>query len=262
VTKWFAKFFPYEKINPGLELLFDNFDIIQEEFRENLPRLSWREWGYQAGYTGHNKIAYDGWEVAGLYGEYDGYLDGGDEEYDTLWDDQSSFYRRQHKPGTENNAIPEFYHQVKWTGDLSNLPESKGPEYLYTNTDLKLVFTDNCHTMPKLTKLLYDSGVRRRVGISVTHPGRGIGWHADQDPERMDEMVIRGIIGLDVRVEEGEQCYLGLGTPNNELKFHIRDNKSSFFYSRVPHHVVNELKYPRYCIILDHSLPKKSVRNK
>jgi len=257
---WFDKIWQYSEINPGLEHLFDNFDLIQEEFRENLPKLMWREWGYSAGYTGQNKIAYDGWQVAGLYAQFGGYLDAG------KWDDQSSIWRanpERYKPGSSAMEIPEFCgNQLEWTGeDFSKMPEGDlNFETVMPNTDMKIMFTPNCSLLPNLTRILYESGVRRRVGISVTRPGRGIGWHADRDPEGWQEMVIRGIIGLDVRIEEGEECYLGLGTPKQEHIEDIRSGKGFFFYSRVPHHVVNTMKHPRYCIILDHALNKENVK--
>ena len=75
-------------------------------------------------------------------------------------------------------------------------------------------------------------------------------------------MLIRGLIGLDVRVGFDEECYIGIGTPKNEDKHDIRTGVDLFFYSRVPHHVVNKLTYPRYCILLDVLVDRDTLRNK
>jgi len=213
------KFWTIDDINPGLHKVLDRFDLIQEEFLENKDKLSWKSWGYDAGYFGQKNIAYQGWEVAGLFGE--------DYGSEGEW-----------KYGSE---------------------EMVGSTIAMTSTKGLCFCKENVVHLPILTKLLYDAGVKRRVGISVTYSGRGIDWHVDDDPEREDEMVIRGLIGLDVRVDEGEECFLGLGTPKKEQRRDIRNGQSIFFYSRMPHRVVNELKYPRYCIICDHVISKEKM---
>ena len=116
--------------------------------------------------------------------------------------------------------------------------------------------------LPKLTKKLRDAGITSRAAVSVTDPTSGIAWHVDKDPETEDTMLIRGLIGLDVRIGFDEVCYIGLGTPNHEEKHDIRTGVDLFFYSRVPHHVVNRLTHPRYCILLDVLMPKATLRNK
>ncbi len=295
---WFDRFWSYEDINPGLGILLDRFDEVQQEFIENKDKLMWRSWGYQAGYFGQRKIAYDGWEVAGIYGEHNSMLEA------PKWDDDKDMFEQQdqtrkgrsiyhdkvdpatcsyyvgheHKKGGKNQWVnpPKECHLLhNPTDDEGNVEWKVGSEtgvnwwgteedrpYVHSLGDKGIMACDNVQHLPLLSQLLYDSGVRRRVGISVTYPGRGIAWHADNDPERKDEMVIRGLIGLDIRVEPGEECYLGLGTPKNEEKRDIRNKECFFFYSRVPHHVINELKYPRYCIIMDHAVHKDTLRNK
>ena len=234
---WFDKFWTYEEINPRLKDLLDNFDEVRQEFLDNKDRLTWRPWNYKLKRYQEAWMhrAYKGWQVAGLFAEEHPSLDWGNLGY------------------LSENKVDGSSQKYKCTGTDDNILDRLEGGIGYTHNSLVL---------PKLTKYLRDAGIGKRAGISVTDPTSGIDWHVDRDPEEEGEMLIRGLIGLDVRVDEGEECYFGLGSPTHEEKRDIRTGDSFFFYNRVPHHVVNRVKNPRYCILLDITVTKTSLRNK
>jgi len=236
---WFDKFWTHEDICPRLKYLLEDFDEVRQEFLDNKDKLVWNSWNY--GLKRYQKDwvykAYEGWSVAGLFAEKHSAIDWGNLGYT---DDH----------GTKED--PKGVYKCTGTDDiLLDRVDENGIGY-----------TKNCLVLPKLTKKLRDAGVTSRAAVSVTDPTSGIAWHVDKDPETEDTMLIRGLIGLDVRVGFDEVCYIGLGTPNHEEKHDIRTGVDLFFYSRVPHHVVNRLTHPRYCILLDVLMPKATLRNK
>ena len=236
---WFDKFWTHEDICPRLKYLLEDFDEVRQEFIDNKDKLIWNTWNYGLKRYQEDWIykAYEGWEVAGLYAEEHPSIDWGN---------------------------------LGYTSDQGSKEDMDGQEFKCTGTDEDILdriedgigYTKNCLVLPKLTKKLRDAGVTSRAAISVTDPTSGIAWHVDKDPETEDTMLIRGLIGLDVRIGFDEVCYIGLGTPNHEEKHDIRTGVDLFFYSRVPHHVVNRLTHPRYCILLDVLMPKATLRNK
>ena len=234
---WFDKFWTHEDICPRLKWLLDNLDEIREEFFENKDKLILRPWNY--GLKRYQKDwmykAYEGWEVAGLFAEEDPTLDWGNLGY------------------LSENKMDSSSQKYKCTGTDDNILD---------RVEDGIGYTKNSLVLPKLTWYLRNAGVTRRAGISVTDPTSGIDWHVDRDPEDKETMLIRGLIGLDVRIGFDEECYIGIGTPKHENKHDIRTGVDLFFYNRVPHHVVNRLRHPRYCILIDVPFPKATLRNK
>lgn len=122
-----------------------------------------------------------------------------------------------------------------------------------------LIKTNNTNVLPILTQSLLDSGVRKRVGISVVQPGREILWHVDPDPEKYSSHIIRGLWGLDVKEEEGKESFIYLKDKTQKRVF--KNNESVFFWGRTVHKVENNLSSPRYMICFDTEVSKENLLN-
>jgi hypothetical protein len=68
------KFFEEHIILPKFHILNERFDEIHREFITNLDKLTWFNWGAEAGYYAQNDISYKHWKVAPLYGLKDDIL--------------------------------------------------------------------------------------------------------------------------------------------------------------------------------------------
>jgi hypothetical protein len=114
----------------------------------------------------------------------------------------------------------------------------------------------NVQLLPKLTETLLESGIVKRVGISVVYPGKEISWHIDQDPERRGLGIIRGLFGLDIVEEENKESFIYLKKSSNEIEKRVfKNNEFVFFWGRVRHKVENNLSQPRYMICFDTEVP-------
>jgi len=221
------RFFTLEEINPGLKLLSERFDKIKKEFLENKDKLVWTNWAGTAGYHGENSVAYAGWKIAAIFGALE---------------DTREF--------TKEMLI-----------DTLPLLEETYKQKLYPDQNRKIILAQNAKHLPVLARTCYEAGIRKRVGISVVYPGKEIKWHIDPDPELGDNLIIRGLWGVDVNQEDGLECYLGLGPEDNFEKRLFQDNKFMFFYGRVPHGVINNLTTPRYALCFDHVINKSYLEN-
>jgi hypothetical protein len=120
----------------------------------------------------------------------------------------------------------------------------------------------NTQILPKLTQALIDSGITKRVGISVVYPGKEIAWHIDPDPEKQGLAIIRGLFGLDIVEENEKESFIYLkNNLGEDEKITFKNNEFVFFWGRVPHKVENNLSQPRYMICFDTEVPYDRLNN-
>jgi hypothetical protein len=217
------KFFNLETINPNLVLLQERFEEIREEFLRNKENLFLMNFGAEAGYYMNSAVAYKGWKVAPLYG--------------TLEDVK----------GINGSASINNNHLMHIAEIDEDLVKIK------VNTQL----------LPILTQTLIESGIRKRVGISVVYPGKEILWHRDLDPEKENLAIVRGLFGLDVVEEEGKESSIYMSKDDDNIieKRVFKNNEFVFFWGRTKHRVENNLSAPRYMICFDHEIPYESLLN-
>tara|TARA_B100001989_G_scaffold69006_1_gene46881 strand:+ start:568 stop:1257 length:690 start_codon:yes stop_codon:yes gene_type:complete len=111
----------------------------------------------------------------------------------------------------------------------------------------------NVNLVPTLTKTLQDIGITRRASIASMKPKAKIPLHRDGDPNPPDGIVLRGIIGLDVPVEEGKQCYI-MVRDRPKKTWHTREIKNQsvcLFQPNAIHSVINQLNGWRYVVLFD-----------
>lgn len=132
-----------------------------------------------------------------------------------------------------------------------NYYKDKYKTEVYPDSDRGIVYGDNAKLLPTLTDCSYRSGIRTRVGISVVHPGKHIGWHIDNDPATEDTVTIRGLWGIDVNTTKDEYAFLSLNIRGDMPTEHFENNKFIMFWGRTTHMVYNTLSTPRYCLCFD-----------
>lgn len=225
------RFFTLEEINPNLKILEENFDTIRQEFLENFKKLYWINWGYENGYNANKSIVYSEWKIAPIY----------------------------LKPYSRDNISDEG-----WKFLLSNLsPSVKNPKISIIDYEKRMIFCKkNYFRLPLLSKLLLESGITKRVGISMLNPEKEIPWHVDPDPESDNRSIIRGLWGLDIQEEKKKECYIMLGNEVSSAEKRIfSNNQHMFFWGGVRHMVKNNLSTPRYCICFDQEIDSDYLRN-
>lgn len=132
-----------------------------------------------------------------------------------------------------------------------------------TEIDKDLIkFKTNVGILPILTQTLLDSGIIKRVGISVVYPGKEIAWHMDPDPEKPRLAIIRGLFGLDIVEEEGKESFIYLKDSENNIEKRVfKNNEFVFFWGGIKHKVENNLSEPRYMICFDTEVPYEKLNN-
>ena len=222
----FERFYSVEEINPELNSLIENFDAIRQEFLNNKDKLVWSNWSGMTGYQGSNEVAYQGWQIAALYGE--------------LKDNPHMSVETMLK---NLNVFEKNYNQK-----------------LYPNPNEGIILCENSKHLPTLVDCLYQANISKRVGISVVYPGKEIKWHYDPDPELENKAIIRGLFGLDIHPKEEQDCYLCLGNEDEYEKKYFRNSEFMFFWGRTKHRVVNSLQTPRYVVCFDQDIDKDYLR--
>ena len=111
----------------------------------------------------------------------------------------------------------------------------------------------NVNWVPTLTKTLQDIGITRRASIASMKPKAKIPLHRDGDPNPPDGIVLRGIIGLDVPVEEGKKCYIMVrDRPKKTWQTReIKNQSVCLFQPNAIHSVINQLNGWRYVVLFD-----------
>jgi len=229
------RFFTLEELNPKLKLVEERFEEIQKEFLDNFDKIYWCNWGYDTGYSGHTAIAYQGWQIAPIFME------------------------------CRDPFSAKLITDDEWDAFVKIAPTIIGKNFgdpIFVKEEKIGYHRENSELLPILTSTMREAGIKRRFGISMVGPGKGIGWHLDPDPERDNLAIIRGLWGLDVRQEEGKECYLMFG--NNREKAEKKlfvNNQHMFFWGRIRHKVENELSTPRYCLCFDQEIDKDFLRS-
>ena len=111
----------------------------------------------------------------------------------------------------------------------------------------------NVNWLPTLSQTLIDIGITRRASIASMKPKAKIPLHRDGDPNPPDGIVLRGIIGLDVPVEEGKRCYIMVRNRPKKT-WHTRDIKNEsvcLFQPNAIHSVINQINGWRYVLLID-----------
>jgi hypothetical protein len=221
------RFYSVDEINPKLNILIENFDKIHQEFIENKDKLAWINYGGMAGYHANHKIAYDGWKIAGLYGEL------------------------------KDN--PEL--RVETILNNLDLFEQNYGQKIYPNLNEGILLCENAKYLPTLVDCLRQANIMKRIAISVVYPGKDIKWHEDRDPEMGNNAIIRGLFGLDIRPEKDQDCYICLGSEDEYEKKYFENKEFMFFWGRTRHCVINSLQTPRYVVCFDQDVDKDYLRN-
>jgi len=216
------RFYTVEEINPKLKLLSKRYKQIHKEFLECKDKLVWTNWSGATGYHGYNQDAYQGWQIAALYGEL---------------------------KATSELSVNDMINNI-------HLFEHNYQQKLYPDLERGICLADNARFMPTLVRTLYECGVKKRVAISVVWPGKNIKWHIDPDPEVDNEAIIRGLWGLDIRPDGDECSYLCLGTEEEYETKYFKNDEFMFFYGRVLHKVENSLQTPRFVVCFDQDIDK------
>jgi hypothetical protein len=113
---------------------------------------------------------------------------------------------------------------------------------------------ENCNILPKLFEVLYNCGIRKRVGISVLEAGQEIPAHIDPDPEIPGQsIIIRGLWGLDIKEEQNKKAFISLFDPEEGIAVskQLKNNQLYLFWGRNMHRVKNNLSTPRYMVCFD-----------
>jgi len=111
----------------------------------------------------------------------------------------------------------------------------------------------NVNWVPTLTKTLQDIGITRRASIASMKPKAKIPLHRDGDPNPPDGILLRGIIGLDVPVEEGKKCYIMVrDRPKKTWQTReIKNESVCLFQPNAIHSVINQINGWRYVVLFD-----------
>jgi hypothetical protein len=205
------KFFDIEEINPNLNLLNENYDIILDEFLKNKEELVFINWDSNRYVLNHNETnPYKGWRVAALYCRYQQWMEFQEKDAEKIYEQKVYF------------------------------DKAKGISY-----------TENAKKLPILCDLCYKAGIRERVGISVLFPENNIEWHIDDDPEPDRMHIIRGLWGLDINKKPNQICDLKMKTRNGIITKEFYNKNFMFFWGRILHMILNTLDTPRYCLCFD-----------
>ena len=155
--------------------------------------------------------------------------------------------------------VAALFGQYDESMDLAQL-EVVYDQAVYVDPDHDIIYTQNAVYMPTLFKMCLEAGIRQRCGISVLEPGKSIGWHTDPDPEYQEEVIIRGLWGLEVNPQNQEVCQLYLDTKSEGiLTESFSHNRMHFFWGRTPHQVHNTLSTPRYCLCFDNIVNREKL---
>ena len=124
--------------------------------------------------------------------------------------------------GIYNPVAAPLYGELDQEQEQLSMIEQFGKDF-YEKDGLRT--HKNVNWVPTLTKTLQDIGITRRASIASMKPKAKIPLHRDGDPNPPDGILLRGIIGLDVPVEEGKKCYI-MVRDRPKKTWHTRDIKN------------------------------------
>ena len=152
--------------------------------------------------------------------------------------------------GIYNPVAAPLYGEVDQKQEQLSMIEQFGKDF-YEEDGLRT--HKNVNWVPTLTKTLQEIGITRRASIASMKPQAKIPLHRDGDPNPPDGILLRGIIGLDVPVEEGKKCYIMVrDRPKKTWQTRDIENESvCLFQPNAIHSVINQLNGWRYVVLFD-----------
>ena len=152
--------------------------------------------------------------------------------------------------GIYNPVAAPLYGELDQEQEQLSMIEQFGKDF-YEKDGLRT--HKNVNWVPTLTKTLQDIGITRRASIASMKPKAKIPLHRDGDPNPPDGILLRGIIGLDVPVEEGKKCYIMVrDRPKKTWQTRDIKNKSvCLFQPNAIHSVINQINGWRYVVLFD-----------
>ena len=211
--------------------------FTQEEVNPELNSLAINYEKIRDGFRSvKNKLVYTNWNSANRYNTID------KNPYDG-WK-VAALYARYH-PSMEQK-LPEL--------------EKMYDQAVYLDPERGIAYTENAKKLPTLFDLCYKAGIRQRVGVSILEPQKFIDWHTDPDPEYDEDLIIRGLWGIDINPQNQEICQIYLNSKmDGVVQQNMMNNRFHFFWGRTPHHVFNTLTTPRVCLCFDNIVPLKNL---
>ena len=152
--------------------------------------------------------------------------------------------------GIYNPVAAPLYGELDQEQEQLSMIEQFGKDF-YEKDGLRT--HKNVNWVPTLTKTLQDIGITRRASIASMKPKAKIPLHRDGDPNPPDGILLRGIIGLDVPVEEGKKCYIMVrDRPKKTWQTREIKNESVCLYQpNAIHSVKNQINGWRYVVLFD-----------
>ena len=152
--------------------------------------------------------------------------------------------------GIYNPVAAPLYGELDQEQEQLSMIEQFGKDF-YEKDGLRT--HKNVNWVPTLTQTLQDIGITRRASIASMKPKAKIPLHRDGDPNPPDGILLRGIIGLDVPVEEGKKCYIMVrDRPKKTWQTRDIKNKSvCLFQPNAIHSVINQINGWRYVVLFD-----------
>ena len=176
----------------------------------------------------------------------------------TNWNGNNEYTTIEKNPydGWKVAALFGQYHPAM---DIAKL-EKVYDQAVYVDHDHEIVYTQNAVMMPTLFKLCLEAGIRQRCGVSVLAPGKVIDWHTDPDPTPDDDLIIRGLWGIDINPQNQETCQILLNSKvDGVINEVMMNNRMHFFWGRTQHHVFSNLSTPRVCLCFDNIVSRQDL---
>ena len=152
--------------------------------------------------------------------------------------------------GIYNPVAAPLYGELDQEQEQLSMIEQFGKDF-YEKDGLRT--HKNVNWVPTLTKTLQDIGITRRASIASMKPKAKIPLHRDGDPNPPDGILLRGIIGLDVPVEEGKKRYIMVrDRPKKTWQTReIKNESVCLFQPNAIHSVINQINGWRYVVLFD-----------
>ena len=158
--------------------------------------------------------------------------------------------------------VAPLFGQYHPTMDLEKLEEDYD-QAVYVNPEYEIIYTQNAVRMPTLFKLCLEAGIRQRCGISVLDPGKVIDWRVESDPILEDDIMIRGLWGIDINPQNQETCQLLLNSKVDGVVNEVMiNNRMHFYWGRTNHHVFSNLSTPGVCLSFENIVPMDTILSK
>ena len=135
--------------------------------------------------------------------------------------------------------------------DLAEL-ERIYDQAVYVNPEYDIFYTQNTVYMPTLFDLCLKVGLRERCSIQLLPPGECVDWNTKSDPVYDDDMIIRGLWGIDINPQNQETIQLLVqDSTNGVVNELMMNNRLHFYWGKTPHHIFSNLSTPMVCLSFD-----------